>query len=258
MVAMLLALTADTTQMKAQRTSWKLVFSDEFDLPNGSQPDASKWTLTPRGTSTWSRWISGSTKGVAYIKGGKLVCRAIPNRSTPGEMLTGSIETKGKFAFQYGKVEVRMRTNMKVGNFPAAWMVPVPGADQRYGEIDIVEMFGNEGKSAHTAHTHRSFTLKKEGIRREFRQKVDVTQWHVYGIIWTKDRIVWTVDGREVGEYKRMDSPQMQAEGQWTFDRPFFLRLNQSVGDGSHPLLVANHKQTYETRFDWIRVYKQE
>ena len=258
--ALLLTLSTDTVTMEAQTSGdYVLVFSDEFNQPNGSQPDPAKWNRHQRGTSTWSRWISNSEK-VVFIKNGTLVCRAIPNKYESGDtatMLTGAINTKNKFDFQYGKVEVRMRTNLIQGNFPAVWMVPTPGQqDSRYGEIDIVEMFGNQGKSAHTAHSHRSYTLKKEGIKREFKEDVSVKKWHVYGLEWTKDKLIWTVDGKQVGEYRKDNNPQMEAEGQWTFDRPFYMILNQSVGNGSHPLLVPNVKKTYETQFDWIRVYQ--
>ena len=257
-MAMLLVFAADTSISDAQENEWQLVFSDEFDQPNGSQPDVSKWSRTKRGTSTWNRWIDSSSKDVVYIKNGRLICRAIPNGSNKNEMLTGAIDTKGKFSFQYGKVEVRMRTNMKVGNFPAAWMVPVPGTDNRYGEIDIVEMFGNQGKSAHTIHTHRSFTLKKEGLTRERKIDLNVKKWHVYSVEWDKNSVIWAVDGNEVFRYNKTNNKQILDEGQWTFDRPFYLILNQSVGDGKHQLLVPNLKTKYETQFDWIRVYQKK
>lgn len=256
---MLLTIAADTSKVDAQETEWKLVFSDEFNQPNGSQPDSTKWGRALRANNGWAQYISNSEK-VVFIRNGRLICRAIPNRNNKTDsvpMLTGAIESKGKYSFQYGKVEVRMRTNMKRGNFPAVWMVPDYKTDKRYGEIDIVEMFGNEGKAAHNVHTHRSFNLRKEGIRREFKEEMDVTKWHVYSVVWTKDSIIWIVDGKKVGEYKKIDSPEMLSEGQWTFDRPFYLRLNQSVGNNSHPLLVTDYKSTYETQFDWIRVYQR-
>ena len=51
------------------------------------------------------------------------MCKAIPNRhlaTDTAQMLTGAVFTKDKFEFRYGKVEVRMKTNRRVGNFPAA------------------------------------------------------------------------------------------------------------------------------------------
>ena len=264
-VLMLVAFVSDSAMANVAQTDdgeWQLVFSDEFNQKDGSQPDPTKWNRSQRGSSMWSRWISPTSKDVVYIKGGKLICRAIPNRHEPADtaqMLTGAVDTKGKFSFQYGKVEVCMRTNLRRGNFPAAWMVRVPGdKDPRYAEIDIVEVFGNDSRSAHTVHTERSYTLKKEGLQRDRKVDVNVKKWHVYGIEWDKDKIVWTLDGREVFRYNRLSDTKMEQEGQWTFDRPLCLILNQSVGNGSHPLLVPNLKKTYETQFDWIRVYQKK
>jgi beta-glucanase (GH16 family) len=242
-------------------SEYELVFSDEFNQSRDSRPDTSKWIPCRRYQGHWSRWISDS-RDVAFVKRGRLVCRAIPNRSEPGDtatMLTGAIETRSKFAFQYGKIEVRMRTNLKQGNFPAAWLVPTyKDGDKRYGEIDIVEMFGNQSFSFHTVHSHRSYSLKKRDIPMSFKKEIAVTGWHVYGVIWTKDCIVWTVDGEKVGEYRKIRTKQMDDEGQWTFDRPFYIRLNQSVGDGTYHVMIPHTDDVYQTEFDWVRVYQQK
>ena len=248
------------THAQQQDDNYQLVFSDEFNQPNGSQPDSTKWSRHSRYAGTWSRWISNSPK-VVYIKNGCLVCRAIPNKSEltdSASMLTGAINSLGKFSFQYGRVEVRMKTNLKRGNFPAVWMRPANNNDSRYGEIDIVEMFGNQRKVHHTVHTHRSYTLEKKDIKNTFEENIDIRKWHIYGVEWTKDVIRWTLDGKVTGEYFRINSPEMNQEGQWTFDRPFFLILNQSVGNGSAPHFIPNTKQIYETQFDWIRVYQKK
>ena len=264
-VMALLFLISDQGAMVAQQvqSEYELVFCDEFNQPDGSQPDSTKWKRAERNVSIWARWISDS-KDVVFIKNGALVCRAIPNHNLladTAKMLTGAVETLGKYAFQYGKVEVRMKTNRHDGNFPAAWMRPVPDdRDTRYGEIDIVEMFGNIRKTYHTVHNHMSAELHKNGGPiREFRHEVSFTKWHVYGVEWDEEQIIWTVDGRKVGEYKKLNTPDMIRDGQWTFDRPFFLRLNQSVGDGSHERLhYPNTQKVYETQFDWIRVYQKK
>ena len=49
----------------------------------------------------------------------------------------------------------------------------------------------------------------------------------------------------------------MRKEGQWTFDRPFHIIMNQSVGDNSNPYFMVDTNQIYETQFDWIRVYQK-
>lgn len=245
------------------KSRYQLVFSDEFDLKDGAQPNPKVWQRSVRGTSRWNRWISKSSD-VVFIRDGKLVCRAIPNTNERGDtatMLTGAVDTRSSFAFQYGKIELRMRTNMLPGNFPAAWLLPKqPAPPHPYsGEIDIVEFFGLNPDSYHTAHSFWTTDPKQaETPRHSFHAKVDATQWHVYGLEWNKRQLTWTVDGKVVGTYKRLNTKKARKGQQWPFDHPFYIILNQSVGD--HTWIPTMSKAprldaTYETEFGWVRVY---
>ncbi len=236
-----------------------LVFSDEFNQPDGSRPDPTKWVACKRYNAGWNRWIS-AREDVAYISKGRLVCKAIPNRSLStdtAKMLTGAIETRGKFSFKYGKVEVRMKTSKRIGNTPAVWMKPEVQNPDRYGEIDIVETFGNLGVAQQTVHGHQTVVLKKKGKKNAFRTDVNVSKWHVYGMEWDSEAIIFTIDGVVTARYERSHNARDIKEGQWTFDRPFFLLMNQSVGDGRFECTVPDTKHTYVTYFDWIRVYQK-
>jgi beta-glucanase (GH16 family) len=254
---LLLVLASDTVPVAGQTSAgrWKLIFSDEFNLPDGSQPDTAKWSRPPRGEAIWSRWLSDSAD-VVYIKGGCLVCRAVPQRvvGDTAAMRTGAVHTKGRFAFRYGRVEVRMKTNLMQGNFPAAWMRPADGDPALYSEIDIMESYGARACSFHTAHTELTRSDRRHGEANSFRRHVDITQWHVYGIEWTEKYIVWTVDGETVGVYRKSTDARLLAKGQWTFDRSFFLLLNQSVGNGAYGT-SPDVNVVYETYIDWVRVY---
>lgn len=246
-----------------ENDKYQLVFSDEFDLPDGAQPDAKVWQRSVRGTSRWNRWISNSTD-VVFIRDGKLVCRAIPNnkmQSDTAAMLTGAVDTRLSYAFQYGKIEVRMRTNMQPGNFPAAWLLPKQPADPHpySGEIDIVEYYGLNPNAYHSAHTHWTTQSEQAGNPpHQFHEKMDATQWHVYGLEWNKKQLMWTVDGQLVGTYKRLDTKKARRGGQWPYDHPFYIILNQSLGDHTWNSTMSKAPQlnvTYETEFDWVRVY---
>lgn len=234
-----------------------LVFEDDFD---GKELDTARWNRATRGNSMWSRWISDSPE-VVSVKRGRLVCRAIPNADRGRDsvpMLTGAVWTKGKFTFQYGRVEVRMRTNLQPGNFPAAWMGRnwSAGNVPPYGEIDIVEMVGEDSQARHAWHSEYTTRTPKHGLKNSFMKKVDVTKWHVYAIDWTPDAIVWYIDGKETGRYDKPQSATRLAQQEWTFDVPFYLLLNQSIMHGAHGI-EADLEETYETQFDWIRVYQR-
>lgn len=255
----LIVFSADTFQIKAQETQWELVFSDEFNQPNGSRPNPAKWSCHRRGTATWSRWISNVPE-VAYIKNGRLICRAIPNTIAPNDtaqMLTGAINTKDKFSIKYGKVEVRMRTNVKQGNFPAIWTGVQSEVRMPYAEIDIMESFGQKVEATHTVHSQYTQDNRQHGENNSFRIPINIKKWHIYGMEWNEKQIIWTIDGDVTGIYNKSTDPDKLAKGQWTFDVPLYFILNQSVGrEGSNN--PPNIRTTYETQFDWIRVYQKK
>lgn len=244
-----------------EEAAYELVFADEFDLPDGSRPDATYWHSSPRYGSVWDRWVSNSSE-VAFIQDGNLVCRAIPNPDTSTDdvpMITGSMETSGRFSFTYGKVAVRLRTLPHDGNFPAAWLMPQPPCETwpNAGEIDIFEAIDAQNTSYHTIHSHWSFDLgHKSDPLSSFTSAVTVAEWHVYGLEWTKDYLIFSVDDKPVALYPRSTDQDVLSQGQWPFEHPFYLILNQSVGNGSWAK-AADTSFTYETLFDYVRVYQR-
>ena len=252
------------TKTTAEDDGYKLVFSDEFNQPDGTHPDERYWSCSRRGSSTWNRWIS-NLPDVAIIRNGKLVCRAIRNRALPSDtalMLTGAVETQGKFAFQYGKIEVRAKTNLHSGNFPAIWLIPESPAPQYPlgGEIDIFESYGPNRNAEQAVHSHWTLDLKHpdKPNNKFVKHDININRWHVYGLVWTPDKLVFTIDGKVTGVYAKSDNPYDLANLQWPFDRPFYIILNQSlrkVGTdwGGDP----DPNYVYETLFDWVRVYQR-
>lgn len=237
----------------------KLIFHDEFNRRRAAL-DPAKWTTGERGTSVWNRFVSDSS-AVAFVSDGALVLRCIPNAATTGEadaMLSGAKETKDRFSFTYGLVEVRMKTTNHRGNFPAAWLMPQPPCAgwPAGGEIDIFESIDAENRSYHTAHSrwidvlHNDSTPPSSGNR-----ATDVTQWHIYALEWTPGRLAWYIDGEPVFSYSKSSDPAALAAGQWPFDHPFYIILNQSVGNATWAA-AADTAFTYESRVDWVRVWQ--
>lgn len=239
-------------------------FTEEFEGENGSRPDARYWKRSTREHPVWKRWVSQADE-VVYLDEGNLVCRAIPtpeSEKQKGEtapMITGSIESRGLVDFQYGKVEGRLKTAPHVGNFPAFWMMPTVSVGKwpQGGEIDIWEQIDTQNTSVHTVHTYWTHNLKKtqNPPHSAFIHNVDMSTYHTYGIEWTPTFIKWTVDGRVVHTYAKSASRTDLEQGQWPFDRKFYLILNQSVGNGTWAA-PADETHSYETRFDWVRVYQ--
>ena len=241
---------------------YSLAFNDEFNGENGTQPDATKWRRSNRYSSTWNKYISNS-EDVVFLQDGHLVCRAIPNpdqASDPVPMLTGSVETRGLFSFTYGWVEARLKTTPHKGNFPAFWMMPQPPADSwpKGGEIDIFEAIDAQNTAYHTLHSHWINNLgNKNNPKRSFSESVSQGEWHVFAANWTEDLITFYVDGNPVGSYAKSQNASDLEQGQWPFLHDFYLILNQSVGDGSWAK-AADTSFTYETQFDWVRVFQKD
>ena len=241
---------------------YRLVFSDEFNAQDYSQPVDEKWMRCKRYSSTWNRWLSDS-KEVVYIKDGNLVARAIPNPDTSTDnvpMITGGIKSNGRFGFTYGYVECRILTNPYSGNFPAFWMMPEEQSAgwPDCGEIDIWEAIDAQNHTWHTIHSNWTYDLgNKHNPKSSFDISLDLSCYHTYGLEWSENLLIWYVDGNEVGRYAKSTIQSYLDKGQWPFDKHFHLILNQSVGDGSWAA-PADVSHTYETLFDWVRVYQKE
>lgn len=238
---------------------YNLIFSDEFDAPDGTQPDASKWVRCKRQGAAWNRFLS-DTVDVVYQEKGNLVLKAIPNQDRSKDnvaMLTGGIETNGLFSFMHGKVECRAKVNGHSGNFPAIWMMPQDqtGGWPACGEIDIFEQINTENTAYHTVHSHWTYDLGKTGDpRSSFNEPVEMNRYHTYGFEWEADEMRWYVDGVQKARYYRV--PANASQGQWPFDKAFYLILNQSVGTGSWAA-APDESHTYRMDIDWIRVYQK-
>ena len=244
------------TESAASRSEYVLVFSDEFNNPDGTLPDSEVWTpCTRRPKVTWARFLSNSPK-VAFIQDGNLVLRAIPNpdRSTDDvDMLTGGISSSQKFAFRYGRVECRALVNPFIGNFPAIWMMPKTAlAWPKGGEIDIFEQINTEQKAYSTVHS--VWTKSHPDETHSGNVNLPMDRYHIYALEWEKDVLTFFADGKQVYQYKKQNDSQEQ----WPFDKSdFYLILNQSVGDGAWAK-IPDVMHTYEMRIDWIRVYQKK
>ena len=211
--------------------------------------------------ATWNRWLSDS-KEVIYLQGGDLVARAIPNPdqvSDPVPMITGGIKSNNRFGFTYGYVEGRIKSNPWTGNFPAFWMMP---EDQSAGwpdcgEIDIWETIDSQERSWHTVHSNWTYDLgNTNNPKSSFNVATSHDRYHTYGLEWNETNLIWYVDGKEVGRYTKSTNQSYLDQGQWPFDKHFHLILNQSVGNNAWAA-DADVTHTYETRFDWVRVYQK-
>lgn len=260
-------------------SEYLLKFDDEFNLSTGRMPDSKYWSRSEWATPTWKRYIARTTAGkskTGRIEDGKLVlrCMANPyadekdNNGNKLEMISGAVESSNKISFTYGKVESRIMTTGHRGNFPAFWLMPnnsTYGGWPYSGEIDIWEQIDASDVTYHTIHSKWANTTKDgsecqgqaNNPAKAGRGTGALGEYHVFGLEWTENLLKWFVDGKQVFSYAKSSNQNALNLGQWPFDKPFYIILNQSVGSGSW---AANRDLdfVYETKFDWVRVYQKE
>ncbi|WP_334112606.1 family 16 glycosylhydrolase [Paucihalobacter sp.] len=243
-----------------------LVWSDEF---NGSGAiDGSKWfhqTLLPNGVSWYNNEIQHYTNRLTntFESDGNLNLVAKKETFTDQGVTKEytSARLNSKFAFTYGKVEVRAKLPSGVGTWPAIWTlgknITEPGGYwtddfgttpwPACGEIDIMEHWGSDQNfvqsAMHTPSSH-SGTINKGG------QIVPTasTEFHVYTLVWTEEQMIFSVDDNVHYIY----NPEVKNADTWPFDDEQYLLLNFAIQPSIDPNFTEDAME-----IDYVRIYQE-
>ena len=248
---------------------FRTLFRDEF---SGTTVDTSKWTDQPTLAPAHMRMCSTLSSQARTVGGGVLSMGVAPDPARAGTpctwdlngrsgshpyMLNTQLYTGGKFAFTYGFAAVRMKMHLDKGMHASFWMQPAnwytPGDPSKGTEIDIVEFFGRTKKDSHIAaflhwyddaNTHHKLGGKFPGANRlKKRSETWSTSFHVFSAEWTREAIVFRVDGRE-----------FHRETEIVSQGPEYLLLSMLTSDYElEKLTPATMGQT--AKVDWVRVW---
>lgn len=248
-----------------------LVWSDEFDA-NGSV-NSTKWfhqTQLPAG----GNWFNGEVQHYTSQLTNSFVNNGFLNIVAKKEPFTDQGFTKqytsarlnSKFAFLYGRVDVRAKIPTNQGTWPAIWMlgknVNEDGGffDSTFGttnwpacgEIDIMEHGITPSQQANyiqsALHTPSSFgnTTNIGGIIANNLGN----DYHVYSMNWSPFQITFLLDGVPFYTY----NPAIKTPSNWPFNAQQYLLLNIAMG-GIAGTIPANFTQT-SMEVDYVRVYQ--
>ena len=134
---------------------WEISWEETF---NSTKLDSSKWNIIQRNNADWGNYMSNHEDCIK-IEDGKLYLRGIVNddlKKDTAKYLTGGIDTKGKFSFQYGKIEIKAKLENAKGAWPAIWMLadkPKYGKYPKNGEIDLMEHLNYDDEVYQTVHS---------------------------------------------------------------------------------------------------------
>jgi beta-glucanase (GH16 family) len=248
-----------------------LVWSDEFDGEAGQivAVDSNKWfhqIQLPAGGGWYNNELQHYTNRIenTFINNGVLsIVAKKENFTDQGHTKSyTSARLNSKYAFTYGKVEVRAKMPFGTGTWPAIWMLgknitedggywrseygttPWPAC----GEIDIMEHWGKNqnfiSSAMHTPSSHGG-TVNHGG------QVIPTasTAFHVYELIWTSERMVFSVDG--ITHY--IYNPETKNDETWPFYEDQYFLLNIAIEAGG---AAANFTES-AMEIDYIRVFQE-
>lgn len=156
------------------------------------------------------------------------------------DFISGRIDTRERFDFQYGSAAARVQLPGGAGLWPAFWLLGY-GRWPDSGEIDVLEYVGEADWVSAAVHGPGYYGEGGLVNRRYFPAGDDARAWHVYAVAWSPDRMIFTVDGQTLF---RVTRPMIDFFGPWVFDNDKYLILNFALG-GTYPFKVNGVRDPY-------------
>lgn len=221
--------------------SWVLVLADEFEERT---VDRSLW-FARTGDLVHKNTLNSASPEMVAVDDGSLFVSAIPTPDDAAFPYTaGYLETRGRFAQTYGKVEARVRCRFAPGLWYAIWARPwessVPEIDVEFLAENITQVWFV---------SHWALPPLRADDRRSFVTVggMDISDFHTYSVVWTPELVEWQIDGKA---YKRVTGRGVPHE-------PMFWVINAWVGGwGGQPSSATIFPARFEV--DSFRVYRMK
>ena len=225
---------ASTTHPPASSASWRRIFADEFNGPLSTK----SWYVYTHGPASSS--VTDWKPSHVVVQGGNLAIRAYQEN---GKWVNGGLRvTNAADGTAYGRYLVRFRIDKARGVKHVALLWPDSEKWPADGEIDFSEDQGGNRLMSTAALVTPSAPIKRT-------VSTDLSQWHVMGVDWTPNQLVYTIDGREWG---RVNSPLVPRT-------PHHLALQTQVkacGSTWDPCPDATTPPEVDMEIDWVAIYR--
>jgi len=250
---------------------YALVWADEFDRDGA--PDAARWVYEEGFVrNNEAQWYTRDRRENARIERGMLVIEGrketVPNpRYDPARANEGrnrshalyssaSLNTRGKAAWRYGRIEVRARLPHGKGVWPAVWMLGDNIGQVGWpacGEIDIMEFVGHTPDRTHaTLHWRNAAGHTSNGHALNVDRPWEA--FHVYSVDWTSERMEFRYDNEIVHAFDVATADQ--SDGSNPFRQPQYLLINLALG-GSWGRDIDDQIFPQQFEIDYVRVYRR-
>jgi beta-glucanase (GH16 family) len=267
----LIFMTAQSSKAQVDVVYNTLVWSDEFETNGPINP--TKWhhqTQLPNGGNWYNGEVQHYTNLItnSIVNNGNLTIVAIKEPYTNQGVTKQytSARLNSKFAFMYGRVDVRAKIPTNQGTWPAIWLlgknINEPGGFWQpqfgntswpaCGEIDIMEHGITQSQPAgyiqSAIHSPSSFgnTVNHGGTIASNLGN----DFHVYSMNWSPFQITFLLDGVAFYTY----NPTVKNASTWPFNAEQYLLLNIAMGGVAGTIPSSFTQATME--IDYVRVYQ--
>lgn len=210
-----------------------LIWSDEFD---NDSLDPSFWNHDlgdgcPNLCGWGNRELQRYQEENIFMKEGYLVIQT-RNEGENNYYTSARINTKDKYEFQYGRVDIRALCPEGKGLWPALWMLGSNIDDVSWpacGEIDIMELIGDKPEQAHgTFHYGESFDLRQsKGVAEKLPLGRKYSEaFHVFSMIWQEDEVQLLIDDKVINTISKTEFTNQN----YPFNQPFYFIFNVAIG----------------------------
>jgi len=255
----------DRKPVASSRTGFTLSWADEFNQPDNSAPDPTKWKFAVGGNGWGNQeleyYLPGRQNARIWHGNLEIIARKESYTGQEGvrrDYTSARLITSGKFEQAYGRFEARIQIPYGQGVWPAFWLL---GSDDQHvgwpacGEIDIMENIGREPAIVHgTIHGPGYSGAKGIGAPFSLSSGRFAEDFHVFAVEWEPKQIRFYVDDHLYATRKPSDLP---AGTKWVYDHPFYILLNFAVGGEWPGSPDATTKFPQAMLVDYVRVYKK-
>ncbi len=224
-----------------------LFWADEFD---GTSVDTNNWNFEIGNNNGWGNQESQYyTEQNATVENGILKITAKRENMEGFEFTSSRINTKTKFDFRYGRMEVRAKLPQGGGTWPAIWMLGSTFDNVGWpacGEIDVMEHVGNNPGTVQSA-LHFPGNSGGNAVVGSTSVPTADSEFHLYTVEWTAEHILFAVDNVVYHEFSNNSGIP--------FNSPFFIILNVAMGGNLGGEIDPNFQQS-AMEIDYVRVYQ--
>ena len=245
-----LALTLKATAPEGYVLKW----ADEFDYTGAPNPDYWTYELGAGGWGNEEVQIYTDSLDNSRVENGNLIIEVqqVDLGGRTPDYTSARLITREKVQWKYGRIEMRAKVPTETGTWSAFWML---AADQLHGnaawpdngEIDIMEHTGYREDPDFLAIVGQDYpnllgtvhTFLNNGLNTTAPPIGDsiydedlTSEFHVYAVTWTEERLDFEVDGTVYFSYEYIPprTPPPDPSIFWPFDQRFYIILNIAIG----------------------------